>query len=222
MPSIASTSSKIEKCDICLRENRNWLNTSEKPYVAFLVEELWKPKDKDDKPNVCVLFIAESPPPWNVEQKYFYNRNTPNRSSGLKADVFKRLNIESLEQFRTNGYFLIDAIKCRLKKKELINGKKVTLNVPQKVLKNCTEQFLEQEIKELNPKTIFVLGDTAKKALQQFSEFRKLRFHNVTDKDDFDEVLSGYRVILCPFPSIWNKVKYENKINRAFLKIAWK
>lgn len=200
-------------------ESPNRLNTSEKPYVKFQVEQRWIRKDKEGKPNISVLFIAESPP-WNGKQNYFYNPDTPKKRSGLRVEVFKRLNIDSLKQFKSNGYFLIDSIKCRLKKRAIINVKEKSLPVPQKALKTCSEQFLRREIKELKPKIIFVLGGSAKKALQQYSEFRKLQFHSVTEKDDFDEELSKYRVILCPFPSRWNLLRYKDKINRAFSKIV--
>ena len=202
---------EIEVCQRCVHfESPERLNISEKPYVKFQVEQIWKPKDG----SINVLFIAESPP-WNGKQNYFYNPNTLKKRTGLRKEVFKHLNIDSLEHFKAKGYFLIDAIKCRL------NKEKPHTNVPKEVLKTCSEQFLKREIAELKPNpTIFVLGNSAKEALQQFSEFRKLQCHKVTDEDDFDEILSGYRVILCPFPSRWNLLKHESKIKRAFSKIA--
>jgi uracil-DNA glycosylase len=146
---------EIEACQRCIRLRiPDRLYTSEKPYVKFQVEQHWKPEDG----NIKVLFIAESPP-WSGKQSYFYNPNTLEKSSGLRKGVFKYLKIKSLEEFRGEGYFLIDAIKCRL------NKKKSNTNVSKEVSKTCSEQFLEREIRELKTKTIFVLGNSAKKAL---------------------------------------------------------
>ena len=196
---------EIEVCQRCRRyESPDRLNPTEKPYVKFQVEQIWKPNNG----NINVLFIAESPP-WNGKQNYFYNPNTFKKRTGLRKEVLKHLNLDLLEQFKAKGYFLTDAIKCRLNKEEK--------NVVKKVLETCSEQFLRREITELKPKAIFVLGDSAKKALQQVPEFKDLRYNKVTE--DYDKALSGYHVILCPLPCGTTR-GYEITIKRAFSKIA--
>ena len=186
------------------------LETDNRPYVAFRVDLDWKPLN-----SISVLFIAESPP-WdrNGNQPYFYN-NTYEKRAGLRQEVLKHLNLVSLEDFKDKGYFLIDAIKCRLNKKD-------RSNVPQAVLNECSARFLGREIKELKPKTLFVLGNSAKKALQglhgmsAFSEFKELINHRVMD--GFDQMLSGYRVILCVYPGGQTR-KLEPSIKVCFSKL---
>jgi hypothetical protein len=60
---------KISKCKDCEKyANPDRLNTDEKPFVTFQIEEKWKPQ------QVKVLFIAESPP-WHG---YFYDKKSSN------------------------------------------------------------------------------------------------------------------------------------------------
>ena len=179
------------------------INSMKKPFVKFQVEEIWKPK------QVEVLFIAESPP-WNGKQSYFYNQNTCDNRTNLRKEVLSLLNLKSLEEFRTNGYYLIDVIKCRL-------DKRVEKNVPKEVLTTCSDQFLKKEIKQLKSKKIFVLGNTAKKALQRMPEFKDLAHHKITD--NYEAALSGYHIILSVYPGGQTR-KYQKKIKEAFAKLS--
>ena len=202
-------SDEVRKCSKCIDHRlagSDRLNTHQKPYVQFNVERKWKPPDK-----VEVLFVAESPP-WDGKQRYFYNPNVVEKRTSLRKEVLKYLNLNSLEEFKNKGYFLVDTIKCRLNKSKKI---KTPLRVAS-ISKTCAEQFLCREIEELKPRTIFVLGNTAKKALQRFFEFKELKEYKVTE--DYDENLSGYRVILCPYPGGQTR-KWADEINRAFAKI---
>ena len=101
------------------------------------------------------------------------------------------LNLESHEDFKSKGYFLVDAIKCRLDKKDKI---KCSYSGFRKV----QPKFLSRELRGLKPKTIVVLGNSAKKASQRlsetpnFSDFKKLRKHKVTNA--FEKILCDYRM----------------------------
>ena len=195
----------IDLCQICRSlVDSNKLMTSKKPYVEFQVEEKWKPK------KVKILFVAESPP-WNGEQRYFYNPNIDEKDTNLRKEVLKHLNIDSLEKFKEIGCFLVDSIKCRINKND-------DKNVPRKVLNTCTGQFLRREITDLKPKTVFVLGNSAKQALQNLPGFKDLRRHKITD--DYDKILSGHRVILCVYPGRQTR-HYENRIKHVFSKIQF-
>jgi len=180
----------------------------DKPYALFSVEENWLPKGR-----INVLFIAESPP-WNGEQSYFYNRAEDKKSTNLQKEILKSLNL-SLDAFKHEGYFLIDSIKCRL-------SKQTHASVPSEVLKTCSAKFLRREINNLKPKTIFVLGDSARKALQglqensEFSGFKDLANHKITE--NYEKILSGYRVILCVYPGGQTR-KFKLNIKRSFSKI---
>lgn len=199
--------SELEKCKRCVDlgfADSNRLRTGQKPYVKFEVERKWRPN------RVSVLFIAESPPK-NGEQRYFYNPTTNDRNS-LRKEILKYLDLESLEEFRNKGYFLIDAIKCRLNKSRQL---KSPLRLG-KIAKTCTNQFLLREIENLKPKTLFVLGNTAKKALDSFHKFHELSKHRVTE--EFDQKMDSCRVVLCVFPGGQTRV-YTDKIKRAFEKI---
>jgi len=195
---------KINFCKKCLDlEFSSRLNFVGKPFVKFQVEEIWKPK------QVKVLFVAESPP-WNGKQSYFYNQNQGDNRTNLRKEVLSLLNLKSLEEFKTKGYYLIDVIKCRL-------NKKVKKNIPKEVIMTCSDQFLEKEIKQMKPKKIFVLGNTAKKALQRMPKFEELSYHKVTD--NYEAGLSGYHVILSVYPGGQTR-KYQNKIKEAFAKLT--
>ena len=201
-------SARIDNCTKCVDlglASSDRLDTHQKPYIDFDVEKRWKPG------KVSVLFIAESPP-WNGKQRYFYNPDVVEKRINLRKEVLKYLNLNSLKEFTDKGYFLVDTIKCRLNKSKKI---KTPLRITS-ISKVCAEQFLRREIEELKPPTIFVLGNTAKKALQRFPEFKELKEHKVTE--DYDENLSGYHVILCVFPGGQTR-KYRNEIERAFAKI---
>lgn len=200
-------STEIEWCSRCIDigiTDSSRLILSQKPYVKFDVERKWRPN------RVCVLFIAESPPK-NGKQRYFYNPTRDNKS-GLRKEVLRYLNLQSLEEFKDKGYFLVDAVKCRLDKSK---GLKSPLRLP-KIAKTCTNRFLLKEIENMKPDTIFVLGNTAKKALESFPKFQELKKHKVTE--DFDQMLNSYRVILCVFLGRRTR-KHVGRIKRAFGKV---
>lgn len=196
---------KIQRCTRCIDEclaSPDRLNTSEKAYVKFDVEKTWKPE------KVNVLFIAESPP-WNGKQRYFYREDIVENRTGLRKEVLKHLGLDSLKEFKSEGYFLVDAIKCRLNKSK-------RKSVPRRVLRTCANQFLHTEITGLKPATIFILGNSSKHAVEEFSEFQDLKKHKI--KDDYDKNLSGYRVILCPYPGAQNRACI-NETKRSFSEI---
>ena len=161
----------INLCQECLSfEGRERINPSEKPFVKYQVEQKWQRKP------VEVLFVAESPP-WNGKQQYFYNQDVYEKRTNLRREVLEHLELNSSEEFKGKGFALIDAIKCRLNKKQ-------KRSVPMKVLEACSARFLKREILELAPKVIFVLGNSAKQALQHLQEFRDLQHHRVTEEYD--------------------------------------
>jgi hypothetical protein len=149
------------------------------------------------KPKITNLFIAEAPPP--TEPRYFYNTDIP--AGTLRRGLFKQLGIpdlarEGLEKFcETN--FLTDTIKCRLNKAQL--GQ-----VPIEIINNCTTRFLREEIEHIKPKTIVLLGDTARRGLGQLEGFEEI--NNFSIKKDCGKILSlgGYRIVLYAYPSIRN------------------
>lgn len=193
-------SGKLQLCDQCrCFEGKIAID---KPYLRFQVEEKWKPS------SVKVLFVAESPP-WDKE-RYFYKQDMIGNGTNLQKELFRYLNLTSLDDFKGRGYFLIDAIKCRLNKR---SGKE---HVPLSVLTACAGTYLLDEIGELKPTTIFVLGNSAKKALQNLPTFKELAKHRVTD--GFDETISGYRVIMSVYPG--GKTRgHTEAIKKAFSKI---
>jgi len=196
----------IDLCRECLKfESQERINPIEKPFVKYKVEEKWQRKP------VEVLFVAESPP-WNGKQRYFYNQDVDEKRTSLRREVLEHLGLNSLDEFKGKGFALIDAIKCRLNKRQ----KK---NVSLKVLEVCSARFLRREISELDPKVIFVLGNSAKHGLQQLPEFRDLKNHKATD--DYDKTLSGYRVILCVYPGGQTR-QHRNRIRLTLSKVGGK
>lgn len=195
---------EIRKCEKCIYlhpEYSDRLNTRNKPYVFYEVEKKWKPR------QVRVLFVAESPPR-NGKEHYFYNMQV---EGALRKEILNYLEIGTLENFKNQGCFLVDTIKCRLDK----TRKK---NVPSKVIRVCSEHFLKKEIETLKPEILFVLGNTAKKGLQLFSEFKRLRNYKVSENCSLELNLSGQRIILCVFPSGQTR-RYEDRIKKAFERL---
>jgi uracil-DNA glycosylase len=193
-------SCKLQSCSRCQRFDGKL--AVDKPFLRFQVEEKWKPNP------VKVLFVAESPP-WDKE-RYFYKQDMTGNNTNLQKELYRYLNLTSLEEFKAKGYYLIDAVKCRLNKR---GGKE---HIPQEVITTCGATFLLDEIKELKPQTIFVLGNSAKKALQNLPPFSELASHKVTE--DYDETLSGVRVILSVYPG--GKTRgHVDSIKKAFSKI---
>lgn len=191
---------KLQSCSRC--QHFEGKVAVDKPFLRFSVEEKWKPN------LVKVLFVAESPP-WDRE-RYFYKQDMTGNNTNLQKELLRYLNLCSLEEFKAEGYYLIDAVKCRLNKR---GGKE---NVPHKAIATCAATFLLDEIKELKPRAIFVLGNSAKKALQNLPPFSELASHKVTE--DYDENLYGIRVILCVYPG--GKTRgYVDLIKKAFSKI---
>lgn len=194
-------SNELQSCDRC--RGFEGKIAIDKPYLRFQVEQKWRPSP------VKVLFVAESPP-WDKE-RYFYKQDMTGNGTNLQKELFQYLNLSSLEEFKARGYYLIDAIKCRLNKR---GGKE---HIPQEVLSVCGTTFLLDELQELKPETIFVLGNSAKKALQNLPPFTGLASHRVTE--GFDETLSGYRVILSVYPG--GKTRgHAEQIKKAFSKIG--
>jgi uracil-DNA glycosylase len=143
------------------------------------------------------LFIAEAPP--STEPRYFYNTDIP--AGTLRRGLFKELGIndlsrKGLDQFCENN-FLTDTIKCRLNK-DLIG------QVPIEIINNCVSRFLRDEIEYIQPKTIVLLGDTARRGLGQLEEFREL--NELRIKKDCGKTLAmgGYQIVLYAYPNVRN------------------
>jgi uncharacterized phage protein (TIGR02220 family) len=192
---------EIENCRLCTQYANIKIDFAEKPYVVFQVEKRWLPS------KVKVLFLAESPP-WSRD-RYFYKTGMTGNKTHLQKEVLNYLNLASLSEFKAKGYFLIDAIKCRLNKQK-------TEHVPAQVLGNCTNRFLQAELDRLNPCTIFVLGNSAKHALEQLALIKELESHKVSE--DFDGMIAGRRVILCVYPGGKTRI-HVNSIKHSFEKL---
>jgi uracil-DNA glycosylase len=192
---------EIRNCRLCVQYSKTKIDFTEKPCVAFQVELRWKP----DK--VKVLFFAESPP-WSKD-RYFYKTDMKGTRTNLQKEVLRYLNISSLSEFKEKGCFLVDAIKCRLNKQE-------NEHVPATILSNCTNRFLQTELERINPGTIFVLGDSAKHALEQLPCFEELKTHKISE--NFDKIIAGRRVIFCIYPGGKTRM-YVNSIKQSFAKI---
>lgn len=196
---------RIRQCEDC-KKYAQVLCTKPKPYVKFDVLEKWKPA------KVKVLFIAESPPK-DGDEAYFYNDQTEGR---LKDKIFNLLYIREetaekrLQRFKERNFFLIDTLKCRLDKSK----KKY---IPQKIIKSCAENFLQQEIDDLKPDKICVLGKTALRGLKALTTFRGglSEIRKITENCGKELAISGYEIVLCVFPSNRNR-KYQSYMKSVF------
>ena len=159
-----------KKCDKCPYE----LGDPEfKPSLYFKARRFRPSKIK-------VLFIAESPPSLRkgVEkdlQPYFYNENFKTTGNTLRGVLLKVLEIsnenplQKLEKFRDEGYFLIDTMKCRISKKEIKRRYWKDLVI------DCASTHLLDEIIDLGPERICLLGQTALEGVKTLAGFGVLR-----------------------------------------------
>ena len=176
-----------------------------KPCAHFDIYTNWKPVP------VKLAFIAEAPP--GNSEGYFYDPLPHvNYMETLRASLFDLLELRGettsarLAQFKERGYFLLDAIKCRCRKK---NGQP-----PELVTRTCGEKWLMSELTELDfPKRICVLGKAAKLALSQLKAFYELSVHSVTTDCGRIVQTDMGQVLIWPFPSWRNEKYYKSKID---------
>lgn len=129
-------------------------------FEAHHVYDEWAPKP------IEVLFLAESPS--KDRQVYFYDKTC---GTGLSKYVLEFLGItqgtktQRLEEFKRRGFFLTDTISCIYKKKR--SG-----GIPLELIRFSVKEILKQEIENLAPKTIVVLGGTALSGLKIIKKFQ--------------------------------------------------
>jgi len=181
---------KIKSCDLCESIVFNGsVNVGEKPYIKCGVY-------RERIPNtIKCLFIAESPP-GDVNTFFYY----PYTDNFLRERLLRFLGIhadgeEGLREFKRRGYFLIDAVECRVNKV----GKGA---IPREVINNCLN-FLSAKIelaRTRGAKKIVVLGSTAIQALKELG-FNELR--NKKAGKNCGEVIKsrGFEVFLLPLPA---------------------
>jgi len=181
---------EIKSCDRCKNIAFNgFVNVSEKPYVKCGV---YKTRIPD---TIRCLFIAESPPR-DVNTFFYY----PYTDNFLRERLFRFLGIhadgeEGLREFKRRGYFLIDAIECRVNKV----GKGA---IPREVINNCLN-FLSAKIelaRTRGAKKIVVLGSTALEALKTLG-FNELREKSVAKNCGEVVESKGFEIFILPLPA---------------------
>ena len=179
------------------------------PFDRFKVYQLWKPR------RIKVLVIAESPP-WN-DTVYFYNEN---REGGLGQTIFQLLRIEGdskreqLEEFRRRNYFLIDTVKCVFKK----NAKR---SIPKALIKYSAQEILQEEIANLHPQCILILGSTALTALKTIPKFSTAlsKYESITQANGKSILLYKTLLVMSVYPNDRNK-QYWTAVEATFRKIS--
>lgn len=204
------------------------IHIDSKPSLDFSLSR-WLPSP------VRTLFIAEAPPflGSHLSQKndsFFYNPLESQRflgipsplSGSLSWNLFDLLDIDNqlpkvkkLEKFKQSGFYFIDAVKCRV---ERPSGSKL-LN---KTVKNCS-QFLQQEILDLAPKTIVVLGERALYSLSIFPPFQSV-LENYTLLELFEQtqnaplVFDDFLLFATPLP-LWHNRNHLSDFLEIFQQI---
>ena len=173
----------LRDCQLCKNYADNYkcsgtIHDENKPNILFNAS-FWLP----DKVNV--LFIGESPPFHSnkanmVNDSYFYNPNESQKFYGapspllgtLSWNLLKLLKIDSklakhqkLEQFKAMNCYYTDAVKCRIERYD----NKIIIN---KTVKNCSS-YLQEEIQEVKPAAIVIMGSTALDSIKCFSPFKE-------------------------------------------------
>jgi len=192
-----------KKCDKCPYELGD---TEFKPSLYFKAQ---RPR------KIKVLFIAESPPGLRKGlekdlQHYFYNENFKTTGNTLRGVLLEVLEIsdknplQELEKFRDEGYFLIDTIKCRVSKKE------IERRYWKDLVKDCASTHLLDEIIDLEPEKICLLGQTALEGVKTLHGFGALRKHDkiskCVGKVEYIKIKDrSVKLILSFFPRPWFK-----------------
>jgi uracil-DNA glycosylase len=117
----------------------------------------------------------------------------------------------SLKDFRDQGYFLSDGVKCRCDK----GGRS---HPPSELADNCGRKWLGREIDILNPDRICVLGKTALEALQVVHGYKSLEPMSV-GKNCRAIVDASRPVLVWVFPGRRNS-QYSTAKEGLFLRFA--
>lgn len=186
-----------------------------KPCTELNIYTRWRPKG-----SVKVLFIAESPP--RNSEGYFYNPKTDkNCKPTLRVSLFELLEIgarnaeSGLQEFKDRGFFLVDTIKCRCRKR---SG-----SPPRSVIRTCATKWLPQELSHLRwPKRICILGKTAQLGLSMVNGFQNVADYRVTSDCGKTVKCEKVDVLIWPFPSRRNRKHYASKVSafRSFCHVA--
>jgi hypothetical protein len=198
---------KVGRCDKC--RSLGPINVDSKPYLEHNVYEEWVPE------RLECLFIAESPP--GNSERFFYN---PESESQLRENLFdllgiKRKNYDGLLEFKEKGFLLMDAVECRVKKRD---GEKVKRSILKKAVRNCSYILkLKLELARLGTAKLVVMGTTALEALKVlgFSELKGLHVMK-----NFGEVVDsrGFKVFLLFLPFTRNLAKVKRRLKEEGLK----
>jgi len=164
----------------------------QKPCIKYRTHIDWKPE------RVKVVFIAEAPP--GTSEGYFYEpKPIEGYAEILRNHLLGLLGInhddieQALKEFKKNGYFLTDAIKCRCDKGDRSHP-------PKALAGNCGRKWLERELWILEPHKICILGKTAKEAQEVVPGYEELRTKTVGP--NCGETLDARRpVLVWVFPS---------------------
>lgn len=168
-----------------------------KPCSQLDIYTNWKPDP------VKVVFLAEAPP--GKSEGYFYDhRSHLGYAETLRKALFDFLELDSpntkgnLVQFKRRGYLLLDAVKCRCKKK---GGQP-----PTGVRRTCATRWLGRELHEIpGAARIVVLGRTALLGLSEVEEFEQLARCSVIDNCGEVREIADRTVLIWPFPNWRNE-----------------
>jgi uracil-DNA glycosylase len=198
---------KVRRCDKC--RGLGPINVDSKPYLEHNVYEEWVPE------RLECLFIAESPP--GNSERFFYN---PTSKGQLRENLFdllgiKRKKCDGLLEFKEKGFLLVDAVECRVKKRD---GEKVKRSILKKAVRNCSFILkLKLELARLGTAKLVVMGRTALEALEVlgFSELKGLHVMR-----NFGEVVDsqGFKVFLLFLPFTRNLAKVKRRLKEEGLK----
>ena len=200
---------KVGRCDKC--RGLGPINVDSKPYLEHNVYEERVPE------RLECLFIAESPP--GNSERFFYDSRS---KSQLRENLFdllgiKRKDCDGLLEFKEKGFLLVDAVECRVKKRD---GEKVKVkrSILKKAVRNCSYILkLKLELARLGMAKLVVMGETALEALRVlgFSELKGLRVMR-----NFGEVVDsrGFKVFLLFLPFTRNLAKVKRRLKEEGLK----
>jgi len=194
---------KVRRCDKC--RGLGPMNVDSKPYLEHNVYEERVPE------RLECLFIAESPP--GDSERFFYDSRS---KSQLRENLFDLLGIKrGLLEFKEKGFLLVDAVECRVKKRD---GEEVKGSILKKAVRNCSYILkLKLELARLGTAKLVVMGRTALEALRVlgFSELKGLRVMR-----NFGEVVDsrGFKVFLLFLPFTRNLAKAKRRLKEEGLK----
>ncbi len=160
--------------------------------------------------NVSCLFVSWNPP--RPDAKNFWNDEHDN----LRCSLLDILRLASIDEFLSNGFFLVHALKCATKEPGVLQSGRQLTRV---ALSLCVPNYLKKEVLLLAPLRICLLGAVTKQALALFSD--DVRVWNASPKmGESQRIRLGYGEVDCLYTCLPVRASLIPYCEEAYIRMA--